>query len=353
MESLQPNNNKPMLMDVVLMRLSLIFLLVICHAMCIYTGAFDKPFDSFPDIPLYDWIGMSIPLFQLQSMVFISGLLFGYTLSKHPERLCFRSCVALKAKRVLLPCYIFGVAYWMLFCYTPDADLNAIGGGIWMILNGIDHLWFLPMVFWCFVITYVLEKNGFCKPWLIWIFIVLATWNLLFRLFKLPLGLGRTPTYYLFFYVGYMLSRGRIKLPNIKLWIPVILFLVAFCASMFIKNEFVAETFVERVFLFGLSGFVNIIASVTGVYILYSVANIHSIQNKIDGNKLLIRLSGYCYGVYIFQQFILIILYYKTDMALCINPYILPWLATVVTIVLSLVFTDLALRTKVGRFLIG
>lgn len=74
-----------MLMDVVLMRLGLIFFLVVYHALCIYTGGWEKPFDSFPDIPLYDWLGMSTHGFRLQSMVLISGLLFGHTLKKHPE----------------------------------------------------------------------------------------------------------------------------------------------------------------------------------------------------------------------------------------------------------------------------
>lgn len=342
--------NKPMLMDVVLMRLSLIFLLVVYHALCIYTGGWEKPFAGFPDIPLYDWLGMLSHGFRLQSMVFISGLLFGYTLKRHPERLCFKGCVVRKAKRILLPCYIFGIAYWLMFCYPPDLSYSSIWGGIWFIINGIGHLWFLPMLFWCFVITYVLEKNGLCKPWLIWMFLVCAAWNPLSRI---PLGLGAVLYYYLFFYTGFMLISGRIKMPKVNMWIPVVLFVVAFCASMFIKNEFNAVTFVEKGLRFGLKGFVNIIISVTGVYMLYRIANVRSVQKKIDGNKLLIKLSGYCYGVYIFQQFILMFLYYKTDMAHCIEPYALPWIATVITIALSLIFTDLSLRTKAGRFLIG
>ena len=169
----------------------------------------------------------------------------------------------------------------------------------------------------------------------------------------LPLGLGTVLNYYLFFYMGFMLSLGRIKLPQVKMWIPAILFLVAFCASMFIRDYFDAESIIEKGLRFGLDGLINIIISVTGVYMLYRITNIPSIQKKIDGNRLLIKLSGYCYGVYIFQQFILKVLYYKTDMALCISPYALPWITTAVTIVLSLVFTDLALRTRTGRFLIG
>lgn len=169
----------------------------------------------------------------------------------------------------------------------------------------------------------------------------------------LPLGLGAVLNYYLFFYLGFMLSLGRVKMPQVSVLSPATLFLVAFCASMFIKNNLETTTFMEKGLRFGLSGLVNIVISVTGVYLLYRIANIPAIQSKIDGNKLLIRLSGYCYGVYIFQQFILKFLYYKTDMAHCIDPYALPWVAIAVTIALSLILTDLSLRTKAGRFLIG
>lgn len=114
----------------------------------------------------------------------------------------------------------------------------------------------------------------------------------------------------------------------VNMWFPVTLFLTAFSVSMFIKDNIEDTTLIEKGFLLGLNGLVNIIISVTGVYLLYRIANIPKIQNKIYGNNLLIKLSGCCYGVYIFQQFRLKFLYYKSDMAQCINPYALPWLAT-------------------------
>ena len=134
------DNKKIMLMDVVLMRLSLIFLLVMCHALAIYTGSWDRPFPLFPKILVYDWLGSSIHGFRLESMVFISGLLFGYILKIHPERLSFKSCVIKKAKRVLLPCYIFGIAYLLLFndSYGIKLDnMSSIGGGY-----SIDTQWY-------------------------------------------------------------------------------------------------------------------------------------------------------------------------------------------------------------------
>lgn len=115
-----------MLMDVVLMRLSLIFLLVLMHALAIYTGSWSKPYAHFPDIQVYNWIGRMVGGFQLESMVLISGILFGYTLKIHPERLSFKYCVMKKAKRVLLPCYLFGIAYLLLFNDSYGIKFNDI-----------------------------------------------------------------------------------------------------------------------------------------------------------------------------------------------------------------------------------
>lgn len=106
------DSKKTMLMDVVLMRLSLVFLLVLMHALAIYTGSWSKPYAHFPDIQVYNWIGSLVGAFQLESMVFISGLLFGYILKMHPERLSFKSYVM---KKENVSCYVFGIAYLLLF----------------------------------------------------------------------------------------------------------------------------------------------------------------------------------------------------------------------------------------------
>ena len=95
------NIKRDFLMDVVAIRLSLILLLVVYHALCIYTGAWDSPFLTDIDIPFYDYLGMLIHSFQLETMVFISGLLLGYNALKKPKALSFHSCVVKKAKRIL------------------------------------------------------------------------------------------------------------------------------------------------------------------------------------------------------------------------------------------------------------
>lgn len=146
------DTKKKYLMDVVAIRLSFIFLLVVYHALCIYNGAWDSPYTPAVSIPSYDRLGTLIHLSQLEALVFISGLLFGYYALKKPNALSFNSCVVKKAKRILLPCLFFGVIYFVMF-YDLQAPWYSI---IWKVLNGCGHLWFLPMIFWCFVLVYII-----------------------------------------------------------------------------------------------------------------------------------------------------------------------------------------------------
>ena len=139
-------------MDVVLIRLLLIGLLIIYHAFAIYTNSWQVPYDNFNSIAIYNWLGMLTHNSQLETMVFISGLLLGYQAMQRTEALNFRFCVLKKIKRLLLPCFLFGIVYYVLF-YDLSASPISI---IYRILNGCGHLWFLPMIFWCFVFTFII-----------------------------------------------------------------------------------------------------------------------------------------------------------------------------------------------------
>lgn len=130
-------------------------------------------------------------------------------------------------------------------------------------------------------------------------------------------------------------------------------FLITFCVRMFFKNYYTITSMTDKIFKFSVGGLNSSLESIIGVYIFYCLANVPSIQKIIKGNVKLIKLSGYCYGVYVFQQFILKYLYYKTGYAIAINPYLVPWIALVLTIALSFLLTGVCFKTRFGRFLIG
>lgn len=341
-------------MDVVLIRLVLIFLLVIYHSLCIYTGAWHLPYAHFPECDVYNWLGMLTHIFQLEGMVFISGLLFGYKMEQHPESFSFHICVINKIKRIWLPCIIFGVVYYLLF-YDLSAPPLAI---IYRIFNGCGHLWFLPMIFWCFVIMYVLISlihslhSVYYKVLIILLLVAIVN-----PLRFLPFGLKEVCYYFLFFYIGYCIKYNlfrNLKFENGKIALASFVFVGTFIAYMIVRDYWIfTDDIICRLFRSFLRSFLNIVSALSAIYIIYGIANKARVMNFLKSKPALITLSGYCYGVYIYQQFILQILYYKTELPYWVGAYELPWIAFVITLILSLLLCYITLKFRWGRFLIG
>ena len=63
------------------------------------------------------------------------------------------------------------------------------------------------------------------------------------------------------------------------------------------------------------------------------------------------RLSESCFGVYLFQQFVLKFIY-NSAFPHMISSYILPWLSFVIAIIISLGFTIVIRKSNVGRKLV-
>ena len=344
---------KHYLMDVVLMRLVLITLLIIYHALCIHTGAWQPPFEGFQQIAVYDWLGMLTRNFRLEAMVLISGSLLGYKLLRKPESLTFNICVVKKVKRILLPSILFSILYYIIF-FDTNAPLPNI---LLRIANGCGHLWFLPMIFWCFVITYLIAK--FIPPrseyqnLLLIIFVLLAIYN---PLGSLPVGLGSVGNFLFYFYAGYLLKLGRLKLPTANsrnIAIATSTFAVVFLAYMIIRQELQPTDIISKAVKMLSMNIAHIVMCVTAIFAIYATANKPRVIAYLTARPQLITISGYCYGVYIYQQFILKLLYYKTPMPTVVNEWLLPWIAFGITLVISLLLCHLTLKTRLGRYLIG
>ena len=92
---------------------------------------------------------------MLETFVFISGYLFGFQVQKNGIGIiCFKNTILKKAKRLLLPCFFFGVIYYTVF-YDLSKPVYEIS---YSIMCGTGHLWFLPMLFWCFTEIYLIER---------------------------------------------------------------------------------------------------------------------------------------------------------------------------------------------------
>lgn len=76
------------------------------------------------------------------------------------------------------------------------------------------------------------------------------------------------------------------------------------------------------------------------------LANIkkHTKQTK---QTQLVNLSDCCFGVYIFQQFVLLLIE-RSGLANNVSPYLYPWITFLIALITSLVLTIIIRRTKVG-----
>lgn len=95
--------------------------------------------------------------------------------------------------------------------------------------------------------------------------------------------------------------------------------------------------------------YLRLLCAVSGVAFVYSLVNYLIEGKKIVIPRWLVELNGLCFGIYLFQQFILQILYYKTTLPSLVGPYWLPWVGLVITLILSYLLTKLSLKTKIGR----
>jgi len=308
------NHKKLLLGDAVLIRLFLILLLVLYHSLCVFCGSWEVP-DGFTEIPVYWWMGKAASSFMLETFVFLSGYLYGVQIQK--KGICivnFKSMILRKVKRLLLPCFLFGSLYYVMF-YDLSKSVSEI---IYSILNGTGHLWFLPMLFWCFVCVYGIEKLHISQK----VVIPLLTVAALCSILPLPFRLGKTMYYLLFFYVGYCIKRNTWNVERFfsgkYTAMCVALYLSSFVLFTIFNNLFLTGSISVGAFFGGGIDFQHVANkayfcwirfsslcySAFGTAMVFCGVNWLQKNNRLQVTQGMVKLSSLCFGVYICQQFI-------------------------------------------------
>ena len=347
--------------DICIIRIILIFLLIIYHSLCPYTSDFwDNP--QGYNIPVYYWIGRTSYSFMLETFVFISGVILGYqVLMKGTSILKFDKIVKSKIKRLLIPSIIFSSIYYLLFLDLSDSTVSVIK----TITYGAGHMWFLPMLFWCFIAIYILTRISFNDKIIIPLLFIIACLSVVITL---PLRINQSLYYLFFFYTGYSVGLHHIqmsKFVSIK-WISIALILfgitfplLSYCrygiGVLELANKMGGSMPLNIRLLIGYSfqNLCQLIYSIIGVFLIYTSVNYLILKKKIAVTNRIVSISSYCFGVYIFQEFIIRIFYYKLGAISELNPYIFPWLSFAITLIISLILTHYSLKTRIGKFLLG
>lgn len=281
-----------------------------------------------------------IPDANMPLFTFISGFLFYFLFKEKGKYRDFLPFVTGKVKRLLVPFLFFGLLLPLSSIGYPDVlvfvrDKMLVGEG--------GHLWYCPMLFWCFIFAFVLLKIN--NKWLVAVFCALSlflccsyefVWSLPF---KLPLGIGNACYYFVYFFAGGVVCNYRQALSQ-KL-VPKRWLLLA---------AYVLVALVFRYFKPVLPFQAVLYALVLWVFVLY-----FSEKGKLAYSSRVASLSKMCFGVYIFHHWLAWNFTHFSGLQPLFQQHYILFTVVLLFVVggLSVLFTWLALKTRVGRLLLA
>ena len=339
--------------DVNIIRPIIIVLLVLMHSFTMYAGGWIMP-EGIEPVRAYFWITKISFSSMLEMFVFVSGYLFAFQVYELKKNYSFKSIVYNKFKRLILPSIFFSIIY--LVCFSPIKEWLSFSSLI-SIISGRGHMWFLPMLFWCFIATFLLMKIRVKEGIKLSLLFGLAMCSFL----PLPFQIGSTCYYLLFFYLGSYIwdNKDKIvdKFANPKyLLLGSALFVLLFI-PLTLFREYLGEietlNIIHKLIKVLLLTLSKLIYTIVGSFIFYVFVNYLIEKKHIKVPNWLTKFNYLCFGIYLFQQFILQVLYYKTSLPTILGSYWLPWVGFSITMIVSVLLSKLSLKTKIGRFLIG
>lgn len=334
--------------EVTLMRTILALLIVFMHSFTCYNGGWKQP-TEYVDIPLYKWLSRISFAFTLEAFVFISGYLFAFQRITLKREEGIFNIFLNKTKRLILPSVVFSIVYFVLFY-----SYKGMGDAIYSIINGCGHMWYLPMLFWCFIGGWLLEQIKIKDGWKLAFLVVLN----LFCFVTLPLRLNNAAFYLVYFYGGFLFYKHSDKIKaaitSRRLVYSWIVFAVLFAVLRPLRDVLVTDDTqakLLKLLIYASNNACQLVYAWAGLIAFYCTAVF--ITQKHQLSKTTEKIAACCFGIYLFQQFVLQFLYYKTDFPTIVGPYWLPWCGFMIAAMVSYVLSALLLKTKTGRFLIG
>ena len=345
MDNKQLIQKKIWLNEVSFMRPILLVLLVSYHSFAPYVGAWEKP-EGIDDVNIYKVIGLLSRAFRLEGFVFISGYIFTFQLIEKKKFNTFGSLLKSKFLRLLIPGFVFSALYVGLFL-----DITNIIPFVLKVVNGAGHLWYLPCLFWLFLVQYVIVKRGWTLKQLA-MPLVLAV---ILSVEPLPLPLDRSLYFCMFFtgggifwmYSGQLSKNGNLRKVMCSWLIFGLLFLIM---NVIIRHFTIIANHTEGIQAYSSLAVKSLSKAVlawSGIYALYLTAVLYCKNNALS--QAIIKVGACGYGVYVFHQFILVFLYRHTELPQFVGTYWFPWIGLVTTVFISTALTLAVRSTKIGK----
>lgn len=319
------------LYEINIIRCFVIIFLVAYHSFAPFAGKWDLPIQYESTHNLYFWLASFFYNGMLETFVFISGYVYSLNITKHNYN--FQQLFIAKAKRLYFPCLCFGVLFLIIFkSWDQILSMNSLK----QTLNGIAHLWFLPMLLECFILEKLLiHKISYKKIWILLIIAVLPYP-------EIPLRINNSFYYILFFHLGYLFYQYKVHITNLifkkEAQIPllIIIYLVSFyfLTEIQIKYALNGKMLLNEKIIFSLLNSLCRISSSIQAVLLYFITGI-ILTRKKSNFKFYNLIANYSFGIYLFQEIILRIMYYKTPFCMYFTNTYYPWIGLIITFTTS------------------
>ena len=332
------------LYDIDLMRSIVIVMLIIMHCMTMFSGT--NPSWPLPEglhaIVVYSWIQKLTCAFLLEAFTFMSGYVYYFGLTKHNGKQTLKDLVVSKSKRLIVPSILFSIIFAILFNPSLFGQLRVF----YDVLIGIGHLWYLPTLFVCFMISYVLVRVNINEKLVFFILLLIAMLSFIIPNYA---RISQALYFEFFFYTGMLAKKHSFKIKS-KLHAALLL-VVVIPVLLVIKDLFYQDSpsFIQIMICNALQmscGFIGTIA-------LFTIC--HYVSQEISPQMQLFfyHFSTLSMGIYIIQEFIIRIIYYKTQLPQYLGSVLLPWITIIITLIASYMLAYFAHNHKVGKILIG
>lgn len=269
--------------QIINLRVFATLIVVLGHCIIIFDPSWSEPYGLQHQYACETAVTLKrfINLFQMELFFVISGICFSYGSKKNPKLI---PSITKKAYRLLIP-FIIIAFFWMLpirlavgFPRYEELSLTDIAFNI-VTVKDAGHLWFLPVLFNIFVISFALQKCKANK------FLILGI-SILLYLFHFKVAgflLRQTLYYFMFFCLGSTIDLSA-KVHGRKILIGIISTI-----------PFVALTYLNI-----NDGPLQAVKSICIILIFFSI-----IPSKT--NRIIAQLDKDSFGIYLFHSPILLL----------------------------------------------
>ena len=340
-------DNKFNISDLDLLRVFALLIVVLRHSFAPYMGGMWGLDDFYESSYNAKIIGKYVSTVSMPLYVFISGVLFSYLRNYLKKYQNYKVLIQKKVKRLIRP-YIILAPLYLIFFTEANSFLEHLLG-LW---EGAGHLWFLLMIFTVFLIFYPFEnyfKNNITKGFIIFSGLYCIYHLIHFYTFSAAIVLSLK--YMPFFYIGYMYyykSEIVLNFLKNKAMLLFLLHAVLFIATYIIIPKYIAGT---RLYVV-ISKLIFLPMGITSISFLFIVFSKMKFNLSKKSHKIIKNINTNSYYVYILHQPFLILIF-KLNFLRNWNEVSLILVSFLCVFLISLVLSNLIMKFKIGRKLIG